>query len=491
MRLVQQASNQAVHGRQAVPVEEGKLVRAQARARDAPRLLLGGADVPAEGVARRRGLEGRPRAAGRGRRGRRAAKGTRSARGEARGGRRARARAAEGARRARRRDAAPARGADRGPHGGRAGPGHPRLRRGHDAAAPDRRRASARRLAARPAARPGVRGHRHAEQDGRRLRGLRAVGRRRAAARGRRGQALDVRPDRRPAAGEALRRSARAHARAASADLLHQRLRPPPLGRRRVPAPPGRRLLREGRAGAADRAARAADRAVGRRRERRHRRALLPEARDRQRARALRQRTQEGAARHGHRHRQDPHGDRARRRPAARRSGQARAVPGRPEVARAPGRQRVQGAAAGVEPGQPRDRQAHRRARLRVHLPDDDGADRPERRRRGALRRRPLRPDRHRRGPPLGVPEVRRDLRILRCPARRAHRHAERGDRPEHLRAVRARGGRADRRLRAGDRGQGRLSRATECLPGRHALPARRHRLRRAVRRGEAALGGD
>ena len=50
-----------------------------------------------------------------------------------------------------------------------------------------------------------------------------------------------------------------------------------------------------------------------------------------------------------------------------------------------------------------------------------------------ALRPRPFRPDRHRRGAPLGLPEVPRDLRVFRLAAGRADRDAEGRDRPEHL----------------------------------------------------------
>ena len=70
-------------------------------------------------------------------------------------------------------------------------------------------------------------------------------------------------------------------------------------------------------------------------------------------------------------------------------------------------------------------------------------------RRAAAVRRRALRPGRHRRGAPLGLPEVPGDLRLLRLAAGRADRDAEGRGRPQHLRPVRPRGRRADRRLRA------------------------------------------
>ena len=46
--------------------------------------------------------------------------------------------------------------------------------------------------------------------------------------------------------------------------------------------------------------------------------------------------------------------------------------------------------------------------------------------------------DDHRRGSPLGLPEVRRDLQILRFAAGRADRNPTRADRQEHLQPLRA-----------------------------------------------------
>ena len=77
-----------------------------------------------------------------------------------------------------------------------------------------------------------------------------------------------------------------------------------------------------------------------------------------------------------------------------------------------------------------------------------------------AVRPRPFRPGRHRRGAPLGLPALPRDLRVFRLLPGRADRHAEGRGRPQHLFAVRPRGRRADRRLFA-RRGGGR--RATWC----------------------------
>src|SRR3546814_5458219 len=64
------------------------------------------------------------------------------------------------------------------------------------------------------------------------------------------------------------------------------------------------------------------------------------------------------------------------------------------------------------------------------------------------VRPRALRPGGDRRGAPVGVPEVPGDLRLLRLPTRGPHGDAAGGDRPEHLRAVRPRDRRTDRRLR-------------------------------------------
>ena len=96
----------------------------------------------------------------------------------------------------------------------------------------------------------------HAERAGHRLRRLRAVGRRRQAAGAGRGQAHEARP----AVGQ---QQAKLYAdcleravRPAAGHLLHQRLRALDLGRRALSAARGPGLLHEGRAGAADPAAR-------------------------------------------------------------------------------------------------------------------------------------------------------------------------------------------------------------------------------------------
>ena len=84
------------------------------------------------------------------------------------------------------------------------------------------------------------------------LRRLRAVGRRRQAARARRGEADHQVSAGRPAAGQAVRRLPGGAVRPAAGHLLHQRLRALALGRPDVPAARGPGLLHEGRAGTAD-----------------------------------------------------------------------------------------------------------------------------------------------------------------------------------------------------------------------------------------------
>ena len=59
-----------------------------------------------------------------------------------------------------------------------------------------------------------------------------------------------------------------------------------------------------------------------------------------------------------------------------------------------------------VDHGQPGDREGRRRPGVRVDVPDDDEPDQRDRRRPAAVRAGLLRPDRDRRGPPVGLPEV-------------------------------------------------------------------------------------
>ncbi|MEJ7715793.1 MAG: DUF4145 domain-containing protein [Thermoleophilaceae bacterium] len=132
------------------------------------------------------------------------------------------------------RDRAPAQGGGGGQGRQRGAPRRPRLRRAAHARPVHRPVAQRGRLAARRRTRPRVRGHRHAQREGRRLRGLRAVGRRRQAARPGGGQAHPARRPRGPPAGQALRRLPRAGVRPAAGDLLLQRLRDVAVGRRRA-----------------------------------------------------------------------------------------------------------------------------------------------------------------------------------------------------------------------------------------------------------------
>ena len=221
------------------------------------------------------------------------------------------------------------------------------------------------RLAARPGARPRVRGHRDAQRPGRGLRRLRAVGRRRQAARR---SSRPSAPARDPRVGQ---QQAKLYAdclesavRPAAGHLLHQRLRALDLGRHRLPAAAGAGLPHQGRAGAADpaphhaRAARPAaeiDRAIVERYYQQRAIRRIAEAFETDKR-------AQGAAGHGHRRRQDPHRHRARRPADAGQLGEAGAVPRRPHRAGEPGRQRLQGAPARLVAGQPRDRDGTRTA---------------------------------------------------------------------------------------------------------------------------------
>ena len=111
------------------------------------------------------------------------------------------------------------------------------------------------------------------------------------------------------------------------------------------------------------------------------------------------------------------------------------------------------------------------------------------RRRPAALRRRALRSGDHRRGAPLGVPEVPRHLRLLRFAAGRPDGDAEGRGGPQHLQPVRPGERRADRRLLARRGGARRLPRAAEGRVGAAQVPARGHQVRRAVRRGQGPVG--
>jgi hypothetical protein len=89
-----------------------------------------------------------------------------------------------------------------------------------------------------------------------------------------------------------------------------------------------------------------------------------------------------------------------------------------------PGRQRFQGPSARSVAGESCDGARRSGASVCLHLPDDDGPYRPGPGRAPTIRHWTLRSRHHRRGAPLGVPEVPRHLRVFRCAARRPDGHA-------------------------------------------------------------------
>ena len=148
------------------------------------------------------------------------------------------------------------------------------------------------------------------------------------------------------------------------------------------------------------------------------------------------------------------------------------------------------GPPAGVEPGEPGDGEGQGGPGLRLHLSDDDGADRRDDGHRGPLRGRAFRPRDHRRGAPFGVSEVPRHLSVLRLAAGGPDRDASGFRSTEHLRALRPGAGRAHRRVRTRDRGGGRLSRTAERFSRWISGFPRGHRLRLA-QRGRAGTVGE
>ena len=205
------------------------------------------------------------------------------------------------------------------------------------------------RLGARPDARPRIPRRRHAEPDGRGLRRLRAVGRRRQAAGAGRGQAH--------AAG--TRASGQQQAKL-YADCLEAQFgqrpvifytngyehwiwddtRYPPRQVQGFYKRDELELLIQRRAAAGSRSTRKTINTQDRR-------APLPDTRDPRDRRGLRAgRPAQGAAGHGDRLGQDAHRDRAGRPADAGQLGQARAVPRRPRGAGEPGGRRLQGAPA-------------------------------------------------------------------------------------------------------------------------------------------------
>ena len=164
--------------------------------------------------------------------------------------------------------------------------------------------------------------------------------------------------------------------------------------------------------------------------------------------------------------------------------GEAHPLPRRPYCARQSGGRRVQDPSPVIVSGEPRDRAARRRPRVRLDLSDDDGPDRRDAGRSPPIRAGPLRPHRHRRGAPLRVPEVPGDLRLLRQPPRRPHRDPEGRDRHQHVPALRPGARRPDRRLPARRCHQGRLPRpAASPSPCRSSSNGRASRTRTSPRR--------
>ena len=166
-----------------------------------------------------------------------------------------------------------------------------------------------------------------------------------------------------------------------------------------------------------------------------------------------------------------------------------RAVPGRPHRTGDPGGQRFQGAPARCHHGEPGDREGQRRAGLRLHLSDDDEPHQRHRLRHQNIRTRLLRPGGDRRGAPLGLPEVRGDLLLVRLAAGRVDRHPQGRGRPQHLPTVPSRRRCAHRRLQPRRRRQRRLPGACGGGVRRDEVPAPGHPVRRPVRGGEGRVG--
>ncbi len=139
---------------------------------------------------------------------------------------------------------------------------------------------------------------------------------------------------------------------------------------------------------------------------------------------------------------------------------------------------------------EPRHREGRDRARLCLDLSDDDGADRRSRRRQAPLRRRAT-------STSIVIDEAHRSVYrkygaifdYFDSLAGRPDRDPEGRGRPRHLSPVRPAARRADRRLRARRGGQGRVPRSAESGFRAAEVPARRHPLRRSVRRGERGVG--
>ncbi len=100
-------------------------------------------------------------------------------------------------------------------------------------------------LGARQSTRPGISRYRHAQQHGRRICRLRAVGRRRQTAWARRSKADETRLAGRSTASEAVRRLPGETVWPAAGNFLLQRLRPLDVGRAELSAAAGTRFLQK------------------------------------------------------------------------------------------------------------------------------------------------------------------------------------------------------------------------------------------------------
>ncbi len=127
---------------------------------------------------------------------------------------------------------------------------------------------------------------------------------------------------------------------------------------------------------------------------------------------------------------------------------------------------------------------------VRLDLPDDDGPDRRDAGRAAALRRRALRPGHHRRGAPLGLPEVPRHLRLLRlaCWSGLTATPKDEVDRNTYRLFDLERGVPTDA-YALDEAVQRRLPRPAEGRVRAAQVPARGHHVRRPVRGREGAVG--
>ena len=227
-----------------------------------------------------------------------------------------------------------------------------------------------------------------------------------AAGRGR-GEAHPPRCRRGPSAGQTLRRLPGKRIRPAPADLLHERVRPLAVGRCCVSATRSAGLLYPRRARTGDSTPWIAQAPRNCQVRRCNLRPLLPGTGHPQGGRDAGAQAAQGAAGNGHGQRQDAHSNWTVRRLDAGQLGETRALSSRPQRAGETGGERLQEALAGQLAGEPRHRARRGRARLCLHLPNNDGPDRRDEGRATSLWARILRFGGDRRGTPLGLQEVR------------------------------------------------------------------------------------